>query len=149
MNIPRPYLSQGKEYGSMTLEIYTDGASRGNPGPASYAYLIMKDSEEMTRGSGFLGKTTNNRAEYKAVIEALSKVRSENEKVVVNSDSRLVVNQMSGKWKVKSQNLQPLHTEVKELAEGFKEVSFNHVPRENKYISIVDGMCNEELDRQA
>lgn len=133
------------------VRIYTDGASRGNPGPASYAFLIRDEKgREIYRDSEFIGKTTNNRAEYNAVINALKKVLEITQgKVKVYSDSRLVVNQAEGNWKVKSEEIKPLVEEVRSLAEDFESVKFVHVSRENEMIGKVDKMCNQKLDEEA
>lgn len=132
------------------IEIYTDGASRGNPGPASYAFLILDSSgNELERRSGFLGETTNNRAEYNAVINALKKASEiTQEEAKVYSDSRLVVNQAKGNWKVKSDEIEPLVEEVRDLVENFESVKFIHVSRENEMTRKVDEMCNRKLDEE-
>ncbi|MFP4115688.1 MAG: ribonuclease HI family protein [Candidatus Aenigmatarchaeota archaeon] len=129
------------------VEIYTDGASRGNPGPASYAFLILEGGEEIERKSGYIGKTTNNRAEYTAVVEALKKANElGKEEVELYSDSNLLVRQLSGDWKVKSDEIRKLYDKTKKLMKNFEGVEFVQVPRENKRTKIVDGMCNEVLD---
>ncbi|MFP4633374.1 MAG: ribonuclease HI family protein [Candidatus Aenigmatarchaeota archaeon] len=129
------------------VEIYTDGASRGNPGPASYAFLILENGEEIERKSGYIGKTTNNRAEYTAVVEALKKANELGKKEVkLYSDSNLLVRQLSGDWKVKSDEIRKLYDKTKKLMKNFEGVEFVQVPRENKRTKIVDGMCNEVLD---
>lgn len=132
------------------IEIYTDGASRGNPGLASYAFIITEDGKEVERKSGYIGKTTNNRAEYKAVIEALERAKGVGaEEVKVYSDSRLVVNQLEGNWKVKSEEIRPLHKKASELMGKFDEVRLVHVSRENEMTKMVDRMCNRKLDERA
>lgn len=132
------------------IEIYTDGASRGNPGPASHAFIILEDGDEIDRGSGYIGKATNNRAEYTAVIEALERVSDITDgEVKVYSDSNLLVRQLSGDWKIKSGKIQKLHDKVKELTENFEGMEFVQVPRENKMTQMVDRMCNEVLDEKA
>ncbi|MFP4116955.1 MAG: ribonuclease HI family protein [Candidatus Aenigmatarchaeota archaeon] len=133
------------------LKIYTDGASRGNPGPASAAYVIAKKDETvLNEGSEFLGETTNNRAEYKAVIKALKMASNyTEERVRVFSDSKLLVKQLQGEWKVKSDNIGPLFEEVKELTRSFDSVSFHHRNRDHEMISRADFLCNRELDRSS
>ncbi len=135
---------------SPELKIYTDGASRGNPGPASAAYVITKkDGGVLKEGSEFLGNTTNNRAEYKAVIKALEMAENYTDgKVRVFSDSNLLVRQLQGEWKVKSENIRPLFKKVKELTKNFDSVSFSHRNREHEMISRADALCNKELNRR-
>ncbi len=133
------------------LRIYTDGASRGNPGPASAAYVITKkDGSVLKEGSEFLGNTTNNRAEYKAVIKALEMAENYTDgKVRVFSDSNLLVRQLQGEWKVKSENIRPLFKKVKELTKNFDSVSFFHRNREHEMISRADYLCNKKLDNRS
>lgn len=132
------------------LKVYTDGASRGNPGPASAAFVIAKEDGSVLREKAeFLGKTTNNRAEYKAVIKALETANEYTDgSLQVYSDSKLLVKQLQGEWKVKSNNIRPLFNEVKELTEEFDSVSFFHRKREDEMISRADFLCNKELDRR-
>jgi len=130
------------------VKIYTDGASRGNPGPASYAYILTDSGgDEIHRDSGFIGQATNNLAEYTAVFEALKKAKEiDSKEVEIYSDSRLVVNQLKGNWKVKSENLKDLYSKSTQLINGFKEVILEHVPRENRMVEKADRMCNKKLD---
>lgn len=130
-------------------KIYTDGASRGNPGPASAAFVLVGKNDKVLREKAeFLGETTNNRAEYKAVINALETAREyTDEALQVNSDSRLLVKQLQGEWRVKSSNIRPLFKQVKDLTEEFDRVSFVHRNREHEMISRADSLCNRKLDR--
>ncbi len=130
------------------LSIYTDGASRGNPGPASYGFVLVFEDEGMVHeDNGYIGKTTNNRAEYRAVINALEKaIDYHGGKVKVFSDSNLLIRQMRGEWRVKNPEIRKLYEITKERTDEFEEVSFNHVPRENRYVSMADKLCNEKLD---
>jgi ribonuclease HI len=130
------------------VKLYTDGGSRGNPGPAAsgFGVLDMHDKVIIKRGI-YLGITTNNQAEYRALqfgLEEALKLGAHN--VDVYMDSQLIVNQMLGLYKVKHQDLQPIHETVKALLLKFKHVSFTHIPRElNK---LADSMVNEALDKE-
>ncbi len=131
------------------LRIYTDGASRGNPGPASAAYVIVSpDGKVLNEGAEFLGETTNNCAEYEAVAKALEMATNYTDgRIKVFSDSKLLVRQLQGEWRVKSDNIKPLFKEVKRLTKNFGSVSFSHRNREHKMISRADLLCNKKLDR--
>ena len=138
------------DYGEQLLKIYTDGASRGNPGPASYGFLLVFDDEGIVHEeSGYIGKTTNNRAEYRAVINALEKAKDFHDgKVELYSDSQLLVRQMQGRWKVKSPEIRKLYKIARKRTEKFESVEFKHVSRETKYVSKADSLCNEKLDEK-
>lgn len=128
--------------------IYTDGASRGNPGNSSASFVVVDaDGQIVKHDSKFLGKTTNNRAEYRAVIFSLKEASNlTSGKVTVYSDSKLLVKQLTGFWRVKNDQLKELFDKVKKLTKRFQSVDFKHVNRENKYVSIADKLCNEKLD---
>ena len=129
------------------LTIHTDGASRGNPGAAAFAYVISRKGSSPIENAGCLGDMTNNQAEYTALVRALEhalKVGPDH-RIVLNSDSELMVKQMKGEYKVKNEELRPLYQRAKELADRFTGgVSFVHVRRElNKR---ADQLCNIALD---
>lgn len=129
-------------------KLYTDGGSRGNPGPSALGWVIMDMQDAiLEKDSYYLGITTNNQAEYQALkegLEACKRLRIHD--VHVFMDSLLVVNQMKGIFKVKNRDLWPIHQAIKDDLSNFSSVSFTHVPRElNK---IADGMVNECLDAQ-
>jgi ribonuclease HI len=130
----------------MSLTIYTDGGSRGNPGPSASGYIIMDEKEEIIEEGGeYLGVTTNNQAEYQAVKLALrSAIKYDPKEVHFFIDSLLVVNQMNGIYKIKNKDLWPIHADIKKTAENFEKVTFTHVRRElNK---LADAKVNEVLD---
>ncbi|MEF8726011.1 MAG: ribonuclease HI family protein [Candidatus Bipolaricaulota bacterium] len=131
-----------------TLNIYTDGASRGNPGDGAWAYIILDNEGELVaEQAGYIGHTTNNRAEYFAVIRSLQRAKELSpERVHVHSDSQLLVNQVSGNWKVKDEELRRLYSRIKSLEDNFSTVEFSHHPRENTHISKADALCNQCLD---
>ncbi len=137
----------------MKLSIYTDGASRGNPGPAALGAMIKKDNQVVKKYSHFLGKATNNQAEYQAVIFALKKAKllygkkqAKDIEIEFNSDSELLVKQMNHEYKIKEKELQPLFFEIWNLTLDFKKVIFKHVPREEN--KEADGLANQALDEQ-
>jgi ribonuclease HI len=120
---------------AMLLEeakVYTDGGSRGNPGDSACAFVICKMDDTVVEKSGiYMGMATNNQAEYYGMIKGLERARDLGiDKIALFSDSQLVVNQMNGFYKVKNQELAPLHQQLKELASSFSNVSFTHIPRE-------------------
>jgi ribonuclease HI len=130
------------------LKIYTDGASRKNPGPSAYAFIFVRGEETIYSTSKYLGTQTNNTAEYTAVIEALKKaVEYTRWKVEVYSDSELIINQINGEWRIKDGHLKDLHNQINTQITNFKEVKFFHVSRENKFIKEADKLCNECLDK--
>lgn len=126
--------------------IYSDGGSRGNPGPSASGYVILDKNEQLIEeGGAYLGITTNNQAEYHAVrlaLEAAMKhgIRS----IQFRIDSLLVVNQMTGVYKIKNRDLWPVHERIKELVSQFDQVIFTHVRRE--FNREADAMVNKILD---
>jgi ribonuclease HI len=131
------------------IKCYTDGASRGNPGPSAFAFLLVREGARVREGSGYLGTGTNNTAEYLAIIHALRAVADLScDTVSVFSDSELVIRQILGEYAVKAPHLRDLLEEVRLVSRPFREVRFSHVPRENPWIAEADRICNEILDRQ-
>ena len=131
------------------LRIYTDGASRNNPGPAACAFIFLKngDKSPIKEDVEYLGETTNNVAEYTAIIRALESATGYTRwQVVVHSDSKLVINQINGDYRVKKKHLKELLRKIFELRRFFERVEFKHVPRENQYIKKCDHLCNKKLD---
>ena len=129
--------------------IYTDGASRGNPGKSAWAYIILNNEIIGTRNSGFCRFATNNQAEYTAVIHALSDAEKQGFKdILLYSDSQLIIRQLRGEYQVRDRCLRHLYMKTMAIVKTFDSVSFENVPRSNKHISIADRMCNETLDRE-
>ncbi len=125
--------------------IHTDGGSRGNPGPAAFAYTIERLGAATIEEKGYLGDTTNNIAEYAALVKALQHaVELGAQAVVVNSDSDLMVQQMNGKYKVKNPGILPLFREARRVADAIGNVKIRHIYREHN--SRADRLCNEALD---
>lgn len=126
--------------------MFTDGASRGNPGPAGVGVVIEDDQGTRLRGlHRWLGVTTNNEAEYRALIDGLKAVKEwKPDRLEVYLDSKLVVEQVNGKWRIKAPELMPLHKEAKELIDQFPEVKVCHVERaKNKG---ADALANKAID---
>ncbi|PIR26065.1 MAG: ribonuclease H [Deltaproteobacteria bacterium CG_4_10_14_0_2_um_filter_43_8] len=130
----------------MELTIYTDGAARGNPGPAA-AGAILFDAEGETLGtvSEYLGETTNNQAEYRALVLALEKAKSlGGKKLKIFADSELMVKQVNGVYRVKHDDLKPLFQKVLQLLDSFETFSLEHVRREKN--KDADRLANLALD---
>jgi len=128
-----------------TATIHIDGAARGNPGPAAWAFVIERNGLPVIKDKGCLQRTTNNVAEYTALLCALehaAKIGAR--RLLIHSDSELLVKQMNGEYRVKNEDLQELYREAKELSRQFDEVKIRHVPRAQN--SVADGLCNEALD---
>ncbi|PJE76228.1 ribonuclease H [Candidatus Uhrbacteria bacterium CG10_big_fil_rev_8_21_14_0_10_48_11] len=123
-----------------TLHIHTDGGSRGNPGPAALGvYITDEKGTELIAFGKYLGITTNNQAEYSALIAALEEAKKMSPSTVhCFLDSELVVKQIKREYRVKNVELQPLFLKVWNLASSFPKITFTHVPRER----------NKEADRQ-
>lgn len=130
------------------LFIYTDGASRGNPGPSAVAFLIFSDQKLLFSHKENIGKSTNNVAEYTALIKALEKASGLSRgEVACFSDSQLMVSQLNGSYKVRKPHLKPLFEKVKALEKGFEKVAYKHLNRTDPTISKADSMVNEALDK--
>lgn len=113
------------------FEIFSDGASSGNPGPSAIGVVVRVDGEVVKEIAEFIGLATNNVAEYRALIRGLQEALSLGaEHVCLRVDSELVFFQVKGKYKVKHENMKPLHAQVILLLKGFKKVEFKVVPRE-------------------
>ncbi len=128
------------------VSIFTDGAARGNPGPAAIG-CVIKDEKGNTVASisSCLGATTNNQAEYRAIIAALEKAVSLGARqVTLYSDSELVVKQINGLYKIKHPALQPLYREVVRLTGALESFKIAHIPREQN--SAADALANKALD---
>jgi len=131
------------------LWIYTDGAARGNPGPAAYAFLFIHNDVIIHQGSGYMGTATNNTAEYKAIINALKAVEKFYRGYTqIFSDSNLAVQHINRKWKINYPHLSELCSEVYQLSKKYEKVEFFHVSRNNPYIQICDEFCNSQLDKE-
>jgi ribonuclease HI len=127
------------------LTIYTDGAARGNPGPAAFAYIIQRDGQPDIEVKECLGQATNNVAEYTALLRALDHARAlGGRRLTIFSDSELLVKQMNGEYQVKHEGLRPLYAEAVRLRRNFDAVTIRHLRREEN--RRADQLCNEALD---
>ena len=132
-----------------TLHIYSDGGSRGNPGPAATGYVIKdaKSGEILVQSGKYLGKTTNNVAEYNAVLQALTKAMElKPDEIICHLDSELIVRQLNGIYKIKATELKKIAEQVKELI-FFKPVKFVHILRHKN--AHADAIVNKILDKYA
>ncbi|MFA6384369.1 MAG: ribonuclease HI family protein [Candidatus Omnitrophota bacterium] len=113
------------------LDFFIDGASKGNPGPSGIGIIIIKDGCVIREIGRFIGSATNNIAEYTALLHALQEgLLLKADAIRIKSDSELLCRQMKKEYKVKSPNIIGLYTQAVNLLTGFKEVSFQHIPRE-------------------
>ncbi len=133
-----------------TLIAYTDGASRDNPGLASAGAVLFDGDVVLAEIRSFLGVQTNNWAEYEAVVQVLEKVSElglAHRSLEIRMDSKLVVEQLSGNWKIKKDTLREQYNRIQAiLKNGFTDVRYVHVPREkNEY---ADRLANEALDNR-
>ena len=131
----------------LVLTIHTDGASRGNPGEAAFAYVISRDGQPPIEEADCLGEMTNNQAEYTALVRALEHALElgARHRVIVHSDSELMVKQMNGEYRVKNEELRDLYEQACALRRRFDgPVTIRHVRREQN--KRADQLCNEALD---
>ncbi|MDD9899104.1 MAG: ribonuclease HI family protein [Candidatus Melainabacteria bacterium] len=111
--------------------IFTDGASKGNPGPASIGASLVVDEKEVAWISESIGQATNNIAEYTALLEGLRKAQELGyQEVLVKADSELMVKQLNGEYRVKNPDIKVIFLKVQELIKEFDKISFTHVRRE-------------------
>lgn len=122
-----------------------DGAARGNPGPAGVAAVLVDSSgREVFAAKAYIGETTNNVAEYRALVLGLTEAAAFASDLLVQCDSELVVRQVNGEYKVKNTQLKELIARVSALASGYKSLEVRHVPREKN--SRADEVANEAID---
>jgi len=127
------------------VEIFCDGASRGNPGPASAGAVLKSEGKVVAEVSQRLGVATNNEAEYAALILALKKAHELGAaRVDVKADSQLVIRQLTGEYKVKHPEMKKYHAQAMVLLKGFSGWSAKHVPREQN--AHADKLANAALD---
>lgn len=133
-----------------TISIHTDGGSRGNPGPSAIGVFIEDENKTLAKIGKRIGETTNNVAEYKAVLEALSWILENKEKVKGSQikffiDSQLIYSQIIGVFKIKNENLRTILFEIKKKEAEIKlPISWNHIPREEN--QKADTLVNMALD---
>ena len=127
------------------FEVFSDGASRGNPGKAAAGFSICKNGTEILAGKKFLGITTNNFAELSALILAMQKCQElKITKVNFFLDSQLIVRQISGEYKIRNVDLKKLFLKFQKSLSNFTEINFKHIPREKN--RRADQLANQALD---
>jgi ribonuclease H / adenosylcobalamin/alpha-ribazole phosphatase len=134
----------------MKVVVEADGGSRGNPGPAGYGSVVWTAdrSTVLAESKQAIGRATNNVAEYRGLIAGLEEAASLNAtEVAVSMDSKLVVEQMSGRWKVKHPDLAELNAQARALASKFERISYKWIPRAQN--SHADRLANEAMDAAA
>jgi len=129
------------------VTIYTDGACSGNPGPGAIGAIVLdENNQEVASYKECIGETTNNRAEYKALLKGLELAAGIcRRKVVCCSDSQLLVKQVTKAWRIKDKELLRLNIEVDEMVRLFGEVIFQHTKRNNQYIAKADKLTQDAL----
>lgn len=134
----------------MKLSVYTDGASRGNPGPASYGFVILDAGNKLIHEEGkYIGETTNNVAEYTAVLKAFEWLRKKYSgkkdlQIDFFADSKLVAEQLSGNFKIKAAHLKPIIEKIKVLSYELGYIVYAHIPREKN--KRADFLANSAFD---
>jgi ribonuclease HI len=131
--------------GGGRAHVYFDGAARGNPGPAAVGWVIVTSDGVVAEGGERIGETTNNRAEYEALVRALEVAADDGfDEVDVRGDSELIVKQVHGEYDVSDPGLREYRVRVRELLASFEAWSLSHVPREIN--DRADQLANEALD---
>ncbi|MFH1229189.1 MAG: ribonuclease HI family protein [Candidatus Aenigmatarchaeota archaeon] len=131
------------------LYVYTDGGSRGNPGPGAIAVVILDENKKViAEHKECIGKTTNNRAEYAAMVKAMEMTsRIGSKRLICLSDSKLMVSHLNGDWKVRDDNLRPFFDYIKGVEKTFKKVAYRHIRRcSDQFAKRADELVNEALD---
>jgi ribonuclease H / adenosylcobalamin/alpha-ribazole phosphatase len=128
------------------VTVECDGAARGNPGPAGVGVVVSgADGEVLATIAEGIGETTNNVAEYTAAIEGLRRAADLGATdVLLRSDSRLLIEQLAGRYRVKNERLRELHAAARQLAAAFQTIAYEHVPRERN--ARADALANEGVD---
>ena len=132
------------------IKLFTDGGSRGNPGPGAIGILILDERDtELDSFKECIGHTTNNRAEYKALIKGLDlAAKHTRDNVNCYLDSELVVKQMTGLWRLKDDELRVLYHKAKDKERSFRQVTYTHVRRTDINIMKADKLVNQALDEK-
>lgn len=133
----------------MEATLFADGGSRGNPGPAASAAVLLDSAgETIEEVDAFLGTATNNVAEWNALLLGLLAAQKRGiRRLAIRLDSELVVKQLRGEYRVKHSGLQPLYQRARELLRGFEHVDIAHVRRDQN--TLADRLVNRVLDQEA
>lgn len=133
---------------ALHLIAYTDGAARGNPGPAGAGvYIVDMHDVFVDEAQLYLGEATNNVAEYRALLLALDRLEALGAKeVIIRADSQLMIRQLTGEYRVKNEGLKPLFTEARARLRTFDSVTLEHVPREDN--KDADRLANRAIDEE-
>jgi ribonuclease HI len=145
---PEPKPQIGDSAGVLAMRVFSDGAARGNPGPAG-AGAVLTDAKGnvLARLGHFLGRQTNNVAEYQGLILGLRRAQEMGAREVeVRADSQLMIRQLAGQYAVRNAALKPLHAEALRLLRGFARYGLQHIPREQN--SLADEMSNRAIDEE-
>ena len=129
------------------LVIYTDGGARGNPGPAGIGVVIFDGQEKNILGQykKYIGETTNNQAEYQAVVLGLQEAKKlKAQEIEVRMDSELICSQINGRYKVKNPDFQDSFIKIWNLKQFFKKTEFKYIPREKN--KLADSLANQSMD---
>ncbi|MCX5692622.1 MAG: ribonuclease HI family protein [Candidatus Omnitrophica bacterium] len=131
---------------SKSINIFIDGASRGNPGPSGIGIVFCDDQDKTVKKLfKFIGNATNNVAEYSALIYAMQEALIDRyDDVKVKSDSELLTKQLTGEYKVKNENLRPYYDMFQHIARGFNRIEVISIDREKN--SIADKLANKAID---
>ena len=128
------------------LTVFCDGGSRGNPGESAFGFVVLDNGQIVKEGAGYIGVATNNFAEYTSLIKALEWLgkNRNGEELEINMDSKLVVSQVSGLFKVKNATIRGLLFKIRELEGSFANITYHHIPREQN--THADKLVNRALD---
>lgn len=138
-----------ENFGGMTHKIilFTDGASRGNPGLAAIGVVIADEQRNEIEAFGeAIGNATNNEAEYRALLRGLERARQHSDTIEIRTDSELLARQLNGAYRVRAANLQPLHAQAQRALAQFKRATIAIIPRELN--GRADQLANAALDRR-
>jgi len=145
-SIQQTRLNDANKTSEDAIIIFSDGGSRGNPGPSAAGFVVLNSRQEVIdEGGEYLGITTNSEAEYQGLRLGLERaIELGYKKVDFKLDSMMVVNQMRGQYKIKNRELWPIHERIRMLMTHFDRVTFTHVNR--RFNQLADGMVNKTLD---
>ncbi len=140
-------LSSPPRRGSKCALLFTDGAARGNPGPAAIGIVLARiDGKEIEALGETIGEATNNEAEYRALLRGLERASAHRiDDITIQTDSELLALQLNGRYRVRAGNLKPLFTAVQKALKPFHRVNIHHIPRELNWRA--DALANQALDR--